>query len=208
MEQRQLPIASIAPAGVLVGYRRIEQGDEHALLPEEAIAFSRTVAISRRASGAARLVARNLLEQLGYPRGPVAKEPSGAPVWPAGLVGSLAHDSEFAVAAIARRDDFAGVGIDVEASTYLPDDLIDLVATRAERTAIHSDGFKAKLLFAAKEAVYKATFPIDRIFLEHHDVEVDLTRGEAFVRNGRRLDLRIMERPRVVAIATMCSARG
>ena len=203
MVHEQLSIESIAPAGVLVGSRRIEMGDEHALLPEEAAAFARTVAKSRRASGAARLVARGLLERLGYPRGPVPKAASGAPVWPAGLVGSLAHDPEFAVAAIARRDNFSGVGIDVEETTDLPDDLIDLVTTPAERAAIGRDAFRAKLLFAAKEAVYKAVYPIDGIFLEHHDVEVDLPRGVAVVRGRRHVDLRVMERPRIVVIATI-----
>lgn len=206
MEPMQLPIDSIAPSGVLVGCRRIEFGDEDALRPEEAAAFSGHVAKSRRASGAARLVARCLLKQLGFPGYSIPKAASGAPIWPVGLVGSMAHDPEFAVAAVASNQDFAGVGIDVEESTSLSVDLIELVATPAECIAIRRDAFRAKLLFAAKEAVYKATFPIDGIFLEHHDVEVDLERGHAVVRDSRRVELRLIERPRIVALATIRSA--
>ena len=206
MEPMQLPIDSIAPSGVLVGCRRIEIGDEDALRAEEAAAFSGHVAKSRRASGAARLVARSLIEQLGFPGCSIPKAASGAPIWPVGVVGSMAHDPEFAVAAVASRQDFAGVGIDVEESTSLSVDLIELVATPAECIAIRRDAFRAKLLFAAKEAVYKATFPIDAIFLEHHDVEVDLERGHAVVRDSRRVELRLIERPRIVALATIRSA--
>lgn len=207
MECMQLQIEAIAPPGVLVGCRRIEMGDEHALLPEEAAIFARNAAKSRRASGAARLVARDLLGQLGFPISPVLRAPSGAPIWPNGLVGSLAHDAMLAVGAIAREGDLAGVGIDVEDATSLSDDLVDLVATPAECVAIGKDAFLAKLLFVAKEAVYKATCPIDGIFLEHHDIEVDLARGLAIVRGGRRVDLRFIERPRIVAIATIGSAQ-
>ena len=206
MGAMQLQIEANAPSGVLVGCRRIEPGDEHALLPEEAAIFSRNVAKARRASGAARLVARGLLARIGLPSCPILKASSGAPIWPNGLVGSLAHDAVLAVGAIARHGDVAGVGIDVEEATGLSDDLIDVVATPTECAAIRRDALMAKLLFVAKEAVYKATCPIDGIFLEHHDVEVDLARGLAIVRGGRRVDLRFIKRPRIVAIATICSA--
>lgn len=203
----QLQIEANTPPGVLVGCRRIEPGDDHALLPEEAAIFFRNVAKARRASGAARLVARGLLARIGLPGRPILKASSGAPIWPDGLVGSLSHDAEFAVGAIARRGDFAGVGIDIEEASRLSDDLIDVVATPAECMAIARDGFMAKLLFVAKEAVYKATCSIDGIFLEHHDIEVDLAGGLATVRGGRRVDLRVIERPRIVAIATVGSAQ-
>jgi 4'-phosphopantetheinyl transferase EntD len=46
-----------------------------------------------------------------------------------------------------------------------------------------------KLLFAIKEAVYKATYPLDHEFLEFHDIEVDLTIRRATARAGSTLAL-------------------
>src|ERR1700732_1105809 len=58
-------IDTLAAPGIVVGKRLISDGDEGALLPEEADAFARSVMKTRRASGAARIVARKLLGQLG-----------------------------------------------------------------------------------------------------------------------------------------------
>src|SRR5262245_21730777 len=103
----------MAVPGILVAHRIITPGDEDALLPEEAPAFASSVLKVRRASGAARTVARALLEQLGARSLAVVRGPARAPIWPEGIVGSLAHDAEIAIAAVGLRRDFLGIGIDV-----------------------------------------------------------------------------------------------
>ena len=155
----------------------------------------------RRASGAARIVARGLLAQLGYPDAQVPKGAGGAPIWPAGVVGSLAHDDEVAVAAVGLQRDFASIGIDVEPAGALPADMLALVATPRERRMIDDDPVKAKLLFAAKEAVYKAVYPLDRVFLEFGDIEIDLATGTATTCTGRTLTLRSCASSQIVAVA-------
>src|SRR5262245_27314782 len=95
-------IADLSVPGVMIGHRVIQPGDAHALMPQEAPAFAASVEKVRRASGAARIVARELLAQLGHPEWPVVKGAAGAPIWPADMVGSLAHDDRVAVAAVAR----------------------------------------------------------------------------------------------------------
>ena len=47
------------------------------------------------------------------------------------------------------------------------------------------------MLFVAKEAVYKAVYPIDRMFLDHHDVEIDFATRKATVSDGRVVHLRL-----------------
>jgi 4'-phosphopantetheinyl transferase EntD len=186
----QRAIDRMAVPGILVAHRVIASGDELALLPEELPAFSTSVTKVRRASGAARIVARELLRKLGLTEQPVPKSSSGAPVWPRGIVGSLAHDSEIALAAIARRHEFLSLGVDVEPAEALEPDLLGLIASASERDQIRDDPCNARLLFAVKEAVYKAVHPLDGVFLEHHDVEVDLASRTARVRNGRLVRFR------------------
>jgi 4'-phosphopantetheinyl transferase EntD len=187
--------------GLLIGHRVISLGDEGALRDAEATSISSSIANVRRASGAARVVARSLLAQLGYPEAQVPKGAGGAPVWPGGVVGSLAHDDEIAVAALGLRRDFASVGIDVERTGALPPDMLALVATQSERHGIEDDLVKAKLLFVVKEAVYKAVFPLDRVFLEFGDIEVDVAARTATTRSGRALSLRSCVSSHIVALA-------
>jgi 4'-phosphopantetheinyl transferase EntD len=159
-------------------------------LKEEAPAFAASVVKVRRASGAALIVARQLLTQLGHPDCALPKGPAGAPVWPPGIIGSLAHDSRVAVAAVGMRVDVGALGIDVEPAECLAPELLDLVATPRERLDLGDDAYRGRLLFVAKEAVYKAVHPLDQTFLEHHDVEIDLANRKAVVRNGRVVELR------------------
>jgi len=194
-------LASLAPPGLLIGHRMISPGDEDALLDAEAASIASSVVAVRRASGAARIVARELLTQLGHTGVAVPRGASGAPVWPAGIVGSLAHDDGVAIAAVALRRDFASVGIDVDTALPLPTEMLSLVPTPQERRGLADNPLGGKLLFAAKEAVYKAVYPLDRTFLEFHDIEVDLAAGRAVTRTGRVLALRTSVSSHVVALA-------
>jgi 4'-phosphopantetheinyl transferase EntD len=192
---------ALAVPGVLIAHRLISPGDEDALMPEEAGAFARAVVSVRRASGAARMVARDLLARFGLPPGPLPRSPEGPPRWPAEVVGSLAHDRRVAVAAVALRRDIESVGIDVEPAEELPPELIKMVATPAERAMIADVRFGGRLLFVAKEAAYKAVYPLDRTFLEHHAVAVDFSKRKASVRNGRTVDLRFCVSTHLLALA-------
>ena len=187
--------------GLLIGHRVISPGDENALREAEATSISSPILNARRASGAARIVARRLLAQLGYPDAQVPKGSGGEPVWPAGVIGSLAHDDEIAIAAVGLSNDFASIGIDVEPTGALPAEMLALVATPRERRIIDDGLLQAKLLFAAKEAVYKAVYPLDRVFLEFGDIEIDLAAGMATTRTGRILTLRSRVSSHVVALA-------
>ena len=186
----------LALPGVMIGCRSILPGDECAVFPEEA--FNSPGPKVRRASGAARIVARELLSR---PRYVLPKGRSGAPIWPRGIVGSLAHDSDVAVAAVASQREFAGIGIDIEPAEALPPGLVKTIATRREQLSLDASVYGGRLLFVAKEAVFKAVADLDQIFLDHHDVDVDFTKHEAVIRNGRRVELRFCISTHLLALA-------
>jgi 4'-phosphopantetheinyl transferase EntD len=186
----QEALERLAPAGVLIGHRLILLGNEDALTPEEAASIP-SVPEARRASGAARIVARQLMQQLGLAPVAIPRHPSRMPLWPAGLAGSLAHDERVAVAALARTQDFETLGIDIEPALPLPPELRDVVLSPRE----------ARIVFAAKEAVYKAVYPLDRVFLEFADIQVDLGDGQAVTRTGRTLSLRHCVASHIIALA-------
>jgi 4'-phosphopantetheinyl transferase EntD len=198
----QVAIDALSLPGIIVGHRLISRGDENALWPEEIPAFTSSVDKVRRASGAARIVARQLLRRLGRPECALPRGSGGAPTWPTGITGSLAHDSTVAVAAVGMCSDMDGIGIDIEPAESLPTELLGLVATPRERLTIDNyDPYGGRLLFVAKEAVYKAVYPLDRTFLDHHDVEINFPDRKAITRNGRIVDLRFSIAAHIIALA-------
>lgn len=197
----QRELAALAVPGVMVGHRLISPGDEDALFADEVASIASDLVTVQRASGAARVAARELLTQLGFGWTAIPKGESGAPIWPSGTIGSLAHDDEVAVAAVGRARDVNAVGIDVEPAVALPPGMLDLVATPREIKKLVGDLLRGKLLFAAKEAVYKAAHPLDRVFLEFHDIDVDLVGHKATTKSGRTFALRHHMASRIVVVA-------
>ncbi|RUW88212.1 4'-phosphopantetheinyl transferase superfamily protein [Mesorhizobium sp. M7A.F.Ca.US.010.02.1.1] len=194
-------IAAIAPSGVRIGCRLIRDGDDAHLLPGEAHSIPARQPGMRRASGAARWIAHGLLAELGVGDVAILRSPTGAPVWPDGITGSLAHDDDMAVAAIAPIGDIASLGIDVEPAQPLPDDILALVTTPADRTDAADRHLAGRILFAAKEAVYKAVYPLDRKVLGYEDITIDLNAGCATTKTGRKASLAYCVAPRVVVLA-------
>jgi 4'-phosphopantetheinyl transferase EntD len=95
--------------------------------------------------------------------------------------------------------------VDVEPADPLDPDLLDLIASRTEMLQIHLDPCRGRLLFAVKEAVYKAVYPLDGIFLDHHDVEVNFNRGTAEVLDGRVVHFRYGVGRHIVVLAFISS---
>jgi 4'-phosphopantetheinyl transferase EntD len=153
------------------------------LLPEEEPLVAWAVERRRAEFTTARGCARRALAELGIPPGPVLSGPAREPLWPAGVVGSLTHCAGYRAAAVARRTDVASLGIDAEPDLPLPDGVLDRVALVAERQAI--GGLPAgvrwdRLLFSAKESVYKAWYPLTGRWLGFQDATVEIDPAGSF----------------------------
>ncbi|MFI9284763.1 4'-phosphopantetheinyl transferase [Streptomyces werraensis] len=156
------------------------------LFPEEAALMTRAVAKRRREFAVVRSCARRAMEKLGVPPQPVLSGEHGAPCWPAGLVGSMTHCDDFYAAALARAADLASLGIDVEMHRPLPDEVLATVSLPAEvnrlrrlserRPDVHWD----RLLFSAKESVYKAWFPLTREWLDFTEADIEFSEDGRF----------------------------
>ncbi len=97
---------------------------------------------------------RALLRQLLMTSAPIVRASNGAPEWPQGVVGSLAHDQTNAVAAIGPTDRYRAIGIDIEHHEHgngESDDELRESVLRADDPDI--DPITA---FVVKEAAYKA----------------------------------------------------
>ena len=188
--------ARLAPLGIALAMRPLAPGDEAAFAdPSEPLA-------RRRASGAARLAAREALATLGGPAdAALPRTPGRYPLWPQGFLGSLAHDEALAVAAVARRARIHALGVDVEPAEPLPDDVAEIALFGPERRQAQADPATGRAIFAAKEAVYKAINPLDGSPLEYEDILVDWVRAAVRLRDGRALRLTAARDARWVVVA-------
>ncbi|PQZ48385.1 4'-phosphopantetheinyl transferase [Ochrobactrum sp. MYb15] len=201
-------LAAVAPRGVSVGCRTIQSGDEALLLAEERQSIQTSYLKRLKASGAVRYIARGLLGERGIDEFPVLRAPTGEPIWPEGIVGSLAHDDDVAVAAVVSAVDFQGLGIDVEPAIPLPADIQSLVRIPTDKIGNeHTSGISDRVLFCAKEAVYKAVYPLDLVILNYEDISVDLTKRYATTTTGRRAELVFCTSPRIVVLAFIPEAQ-
>jgi 4'-phosphopantetheinyl transferase EntD len=148
------------------------------LFPEEEAIIARAVDKRRREFTAARACARTALAKLGYQPAPILPGERGAPQWPAGVVGSITHCRGYRASAVARAEDVLALGIDAEPNDPVPDGVLDAVASTGEQAGLTALTVAApgvcwdRLLFSAKEAVYKAWFPLTRRWLGFGDASV------------------------------------
>ena len=148
---------------------------ELAPLPEEEPLIARSVAKRRNEFITVRYCARQALGELGVEPAPILKGEKGEPRWPEGIVGSLTHCEGFRGAAVGRRDAVRSVGIDAEPHGVLPDGVLEAISLPAERAELKAmpDGLHwDRILFCAKEATYKAWFPVTRRWLGFEDAHI------------------------------------
>ncbi len=153
------------------------------LVGDEVAAVARAVPARRAEYAAVRGCARDALEVLGYGRPPVPSAVDRSPVWPVGVVGALTHCDGYRAAAVARASRWAGVGIDAEPLDPLPPDVGPLVMSEDERAALATLDpalCPDRVLFSAKESVYKVWSPLVRTWLGFEDVRVRLHADGAF----------------------------
>ena len=150
------------------------------LYPEEEELSARAVDKRRQEFTTARTRARTALGRLGVPAGPIGRGERGAPQWPPGLVGSITHTQGFRGCAVARAADVASVGVDAEPNGRIPDDVLGLVADDTERAWItdllvrRPDVSWDRLLFSAKESVYKTWFPLTGRWLDFSEATISV----------------------------------
>lgn len=154
------------------------EAPEGILFPEEEEIIGHAVEVRRREFAAVRSCARACLERLGHPRVPILPGVGGAPGWPVGVQGSMTHCAGYAAAAAGPAHRISAIGIDAEPDEPLPDGVLHLVATPAERDrlvatpAVPGAPCWDRLLFSAKEAVYKAWFPLVGEWLDAQEAEI------------------------------------
>ncbi len=132
------------------------------LFPEERESIARAVPQRQAEFAGGRRAARAALRQLGLPDGAIPKGADRAPVWPEGVVASITHTEGLCLAMAARAEDWRGLGIDLEVDRPMRSELIPSIASLAELARLSPLPFASAgvRIFSAKEAAYKAQYPL------------------------------------------------
>ena len=107
---------------------------------------------------------------------------SRAPIWPSDVVGSIAHDKKFVGAAVAKKSELIGIGIDFEELGRTKLELSSHIRS-SEDISSHpkfSDEELLTLIFSTKESLYKALYPSVQKFFGFEDAalrSIDLDHG-------------------------------
>ena len=128
---------------------------------------------------AGRLCAREALRRVtGEPCVPVVNE-DRSPRWPAGVAGSITHGAGWAAAAVARREQWRGIGLDVE--KQIPPSRADRLVTEI-LTPWELEGYSrldeaqrallVTLTFSIKESLFKALYPLVNQRFYFHEAEL------------------------------------
>jgi enterobactin synthetase component D / holo-[acyl-carrier protein] synthase len=150
------------------------------LFPDEEAVIAKAVDKRRREFITARACARDALAKIGFPPVPIVPGPRGAPQWPAGVVGSITHCAGYRASAVARACDVVTIGLDAEPHDTLPPGVLGAIAYGGEEArlaalaAARPEVCWDRILFCAKESVYKAWFPLTRRWLGFEEASVTI----------------------------------
>jgi 4'-phosphopantetheinyl transferase EntD len=163
------------PPGVAVAVELLSDAADD-LWPVERAAIAQAVPKRQAEFRAGRRAARRALADLRHPAVAVPMGADRAPVWPAGLFGSIAHAGGVALAVVSRDQ---SLGVDIEADTAIAPDLWPTICTAPElaRLPPSDPGSWVCRVFAAKEAVFKAQRPDRRGMFGFDSVSIALVEG-------------------------------
>ena len=150
------------------------------LHPAEENYFSQLSSVSRKEHyRSGRICAGEVLSKLGTLGQPVLRDPqTWEPLWPQGISGAITHSGKWAAAAAGKTSDVSGIGIDLEDLERQVDSRISRhVCIPEEQKWLQECGEdfleqNLKIIFSAKESIFKAFFPYTRTYLHFHDARI------------------------------------
>lgn len=133
------------------------------LMAEEASAVATAIPKRQKEFAAGRAAARKAMQALGGAPQPILKGADRAPIWPQGWQGSISHKNTLCVAGATQRP--MTLGIDVEEAIPLNEGLIATICDPTELSGafLQDHPMLAKRIFCAKEAAYKAQYPVSEM---------------------------------------------
>lgn len=145
------------------------------LHPVEETYIAHAVDKRRREFKAGRLLAKEILNELGIHNFPLKISAQRLPLWPKGICGCISHTYGYCGVAVGKSNGFLSIGFDVETLGRIKEKLWPTIFNKEEIDWLKTFDTKkqnnfATLLFSAKECFFKMQFPLTKKWLNFHDL--------------------------------------
>ncbi|MCP5074588.1 MAG: 4'-phosphopantetheinyl transferase superfamily protein [Rhodobacteraceae bacterium] len=146
---------------------------------DETPVLATMIAKRKREYIAGRVAAHEALAAIGVFARPVVAGQDRSPQWPNDTVGSISHSTTHCIAVAARKGAIRSLGIDVEPQAELDSNVVAEVCTNDEinwlsRYPIGERGDLTRVIFSAKESVFKAQYPLTGCLFGFMGLRIDL----------------------------------
>jgi 4'-phosphopantetheinyl transferase EntD len=165
------------------------------LYPAERRFVKGAIAGRREDFASGRWCARKAMASMGIKPGPVLQDREGRPVWPKGLCGSITHTSGACCSVLAYRKGHLSLGLDLERRGRMISPGAAKIILNPDEAAwigksAMSRSFLVKLVFCAKESVFKLLHPLTGRRFYFSDVSILKPCGKREFRFKLKRDLR------------------
>jgi 4'-phosphopantetheinyl transferase EntD len=144
-------------------------------MPEEETLIDKAVKKRQREFRAGRHCARQALRRLAQPEQAILRDDNRAPVWPSGIIGSITHCRDMCLAACANEGELVGLGVDAEPLLPLSQGVEKYIHSEYEQQFMKENPeLPERLIFSAKESLYKAFYPLMRRYFGFLSVELEI----------------------------------
>jgi 4'-phosphopantetheinyl transferase EntD len=123
-----------------------------------------------------RYCARKALARFGINNTEILTGEAKEPAWPGGFVGSISHSKKLTGAIVARANEIAAIGLDIETIGGVNRDMWDMLFLDHEQAFLntlddHDRALLSTLIFSFKEAFYKLQYPLTKQYVDFKEVE-------------------------------------
>jgi 4'-phosphopantetheinyl transferase EntD len=160
INELQTALQALLPLAVGCGVQQAASEVEAFEYEEEGSHLANAVLARRNEFIAGRRCARMALAQIGQVSCALPKNADGLPIWPAATMGSITHSRGLCCAVAASADKMMYLGVDLEKTNRLSARAMERVVHPLEAATVGENQALGSLLFSAKEAFYKAQFPV------------------------------------------------
>lgn len=124
---------------------------------------------------AGRHCAHAALQRINIKPQPILMEENRAPMWPPSVAGTIAHCKDYCIAACAWRENILSLGVDVEPIKPLKPGIGRYIHSPKEQAYLDAHPeLPERLIFCAKESLYKCYSPVIKRFFGFHAVEIQI----------------------------------
>jgi 4'-phosphopantetheinyl transferase EntD len=167
-------LQALVPPGVCASAGVVSEVAEPFPFVEEGQHLVNAVSTRRNEFIGGRRCARAALAQLGQATVALPADADGVPMWPVGWIGSISHSRGLCCAVAAPAEGMTALGLDLEKTTRLSARAMERVVHPAESVLVGQSQRLGSLLFSAKEAFFKAQYPVWGAQPNFHDLALQI----------------------------------